>query len=149
MKLKNLLVGLEGLKLKGDLELEVEGIESNSKNIKPGFLFIAIKGFAADGHKFIPNAVENGATAIMIEEGCDLKGIKLPNNVTVVMAKNTRRALAVTSANFYGNPSKKIQINRCYRNKRQNNNNIYDKRNIRKSREKCRANWNNSNLYKW
>ena len=110
MKLKNLLVGLEDLKLKGDLELEVEGIESNSQNIKPGFLFIAIKGFAVDGHKFIPNAVENGATAIMIEEGCDLKGIKLPSNVTVVMAKDTRRALAVTSANFYGNPSKKFKL---------------------------------------
>ena len=53
MKLKNILQGLENLKLKGDLDLEIEGIESNSKNVKPGFLFIAIKGFSVDGHKYI------------------------------------------------------------------------------------------------
>ena len=61
MKLKNILQGLENLKLKGDLDLEIEGIESNSKNVKPGFLFIAIKGFSVDGHKYINNAIENGA----------------------------------------------------------------------------------------
>ena len=110
MQLKSVLMGLEGLKLKGDLELEIEGIESNSKNIKPGFLFIAIKGFSADGHKFIDSAIENGAVAVMIEEGCDLKSLKIPTNVTVVMAKNTRQALAITSANFYGNPSKKFKL---------------------------------------
>ena len=110
MQLKSILIGLEGLKLKGDLELEIEGIESNSKNIKPGFLFIAIKGFSADGHKFIDSAIENGAAAVMIEEGCDLKSIKIPTNITVIMAKNTRQALAITSANFYGNPSRKFKL---------------------------------------
>lgn len=110
MKLKNILVGLEGLKLRGDLELEINGIESNSKEIKSGFLFVAIKGFSVDGHKFIPNAIENGAKAIMVQEGCDLKGLKIPNDITIVMAKDTREALAVSSANFYGNPSKKFKL---------------------------------------
>ena len=110
MKLKNILTGLEGLKLKGDLELEIEGIESNSKNVKKGFLFIAIKGFAVDGHKFIESAIENGAIAIMVEEGCDLKGLKLPSDITIVMAKNTREALAISSANFYNNPSRKFKL---------------------------------------
>ena len=50
MKLKKLLVGLEGLKVKGNLDIEIEGIEKNSKEVKQGYLFIAIKGFAADGH---------------------------------------------------------------------------------------------------
>ena len=52
MKLKNLLLGLENLKLKGDLELEINGIESNSKQVKPGYLFVAIKGFSETIHVF-------------------------------------------------------------------------------------------------
>ena len=110
MKLKNILQGLENLKLKGDLDLEIEGIESNSKNVKPGFLFIAIKGFSVDGHKYINNAIENGARCVMLEEGCDLKELNIPKDVAVVMAKDTREALAVSSANFYKNPSKKFKL---------------------------------------
>ena len=110
MELKKILLGLEDLKLRGDIETKISGIESNSKNIKPGFLFVAIKGFSADGHKFIPSAIENGAAAIMVEEGCDLKGLKIPKDMTVVMAKDTRHALAICSANFYGNPSKKFKL---------------------------------------
>lgn len=110
MKLREMLVGLEGLKVKGDLDLDIKGIESNSKNIKEGFLFVAIKGFNVDGHKFIDSAIENGATAVIVEEGCDLKQIKKLENVVIVMAKNTREALAIVSSNFYGNPSKKFKL---------------------------------------
>ena len=90
MELKKMLVGLEGLKVKGNLEIEIEGLESNSKNVKKGYLFIAIKGFSTDGHQYVESAIENGATAIMIEEGCDLKKLKIPEDITVIMAKNTR-----------------------------------------------------------
>ena len=110
MKLKELLVGLEGLKAKGNLDLDIKGIESNSKNIEEGFLFVAIKGFQVDGHKFIDSAIENGAIAVVVEEGCDLKKIKGLEKVTVVMAKDTRRVLAIISSNFYKNPSKKFKL---------------------------------------
>ena len=110
MKLKELLVGLEGLKAKGTLDIEIQGIESNSKNIKEGFLFIAIKGFSVDGHQYIENAIENGAVAVIVEEGCDLKGLKIPEGITIVMAPNTRRALAITANNFYDNPSRKFKL---------------------------------------
>ena len=110
MKLKQMLVGLEGLKVKGDLDIDIKGIEKNSKEVKEGYLFVAIKGFTVDGHEFVNDAVKLGATAIMIEEGCDLKSIKVPEGVTVVMAKNTREALAITACNFYGNPSKKFKL---------------------------------------
>ena len=110
MKLKQMLVGLEGLKVKGNLDIDIKGIEKNSKEVKEGYLFVAIKGFTVDGHEFINDAVKLGATAIMIEEGCDLKSIKVPEGVTVVMAKNTREALAITACNFYGNPSKKFKL---------------------------------------
>ena len=53
MKLKNILVGLDGLKAKGELDKEIKGIESNSTNIKKGFMFVAIKGYSVDGHDFI------------------------------------------------------------------------------------------------
>ena len=110
MELKKILVGLENLKLKGDLELDIKGIDSNSKNIQEGYLFIAIKGFSVDGHKFIPSAIENGATAVMVEEGCDLKSLNIPSNVTIVMTKDTREALAICSSNFYQNPSQKFKL---------------------------------------
>jgi len=110
LKLKELLVGLEELKAKGDLDIEISGIEKNSKEIKEGYLFVAVKGFSADGHKYIEDAINNGAVAIIIEEGCDLKLFKVPEGITVVMAKDTREALAITSCNFYGNPSKKFKL---------------------------------------
>ena len=110
MKLKEMLIGLEGLKVKGDLDRDIKGVESNSKNVEEGFLFVAIKGFKVDGHKFIDSAIENGATAIIIEEGCDLKQIKNLDNIVVVMAKDTREALAIVSSNFYGNPSRKFKL---------------------------------------
>ncbi len=110
MKLREVLVGLEELKVKGDLDIEIKGIENNSEKIKNGYLFIAIKGFSTDGHQYINSAIENGATAVMIEEGCDFKKLAIPENITILMAKNTREALAISSANFYKNPSKKFKL---------------------------------------
>ena len=110
MKLKSLLIGLEGLKAKGDLEQDILGIESNSKKVKDGYLFVAIKGFTVDGHQFIESAIQNGANAVVIEEGFDLRSVKFPDNVTIILAKNTREFLAIASSNFYDNPSKKFKL---------------------------------------
>ena len=110
MELKKILAGIEGLKAKGSLDIDINNIDSNSKNIKEGDMFIAIKGFAVDGHQFINDAIKAGAKVIMVEEGCDLKAIKLPADVTIVMAKDTREALAKCSCNFYGNPSRKFKL---------------------------------------
>ena len=110
MNLKQMLVGLEGLKVKGDLEIDIKGIEKNSKEVKEGYLFIAIKGFSVDGHNYIEDAIKAGAVAIVIQEGCDLKSFKVPTGITVVMAKDTREALAITASNFYGNPSSKFKL---------------------------------------
>ena len=110
MKLKNILVGLEGLKAKGDIDKEIKGIESNSKNIKENYMFVAIKGFDRDGHDYISEAIKKGATVVVIEEGFDLKGVKFPDEITIILAKNTREFLAISSSNFYGNPSKKFKL---------------------------------------
>ena len=110
MELKKVLLGLKDLKAKGNLDIDITGLESNSKNIKPGYMFIAIKGFSVDGHEFINDAIKAGAKAVIVQEGCDLKSIRLPADVTLIMAKDTREALAICSCNFYENPSKKFKL---------------------------------------
>ena len=110
MELKKVLIGIDDLKAKGNLDIEIEGLDSNSKNIKKGYMFIAIKGFSVDGHKYIEAAVNAGAKVVMVEEGYDLKSIKLPEDVTLIMTKDTRKALAICSCNFYDNPSRKFKL---------------------------------------
>lgn len=110
MKLREMLVGLKGLKVKGNLDLEIKKIESNSKAVKNDDLFIAIKGFDTDGHQYIDKAIQNGAIAVMIEEGCELKSLAIPEGITIIMAKDTREALAICSSNFYDNPSRKFKL---------------------------------------
>ena len=110
MELKKILLGIEGIKAKGNVNIDIVGIEKNSKEVKNGFLFVAIKGFSTDGHQFVENAIENGAICVMLEEGCDFKSLNIPDNVTVLMVKDTRAALAICSANFYGNPSSQLKL---------------------------------------
>ena len=111
MKLKEILLGIEGLKVKGDLEVEISNIERDSRNIKKGGLFVAIKGFSDDGHEYVESAIKNGAVAVILEEGVDKELIKkIPANVTIVVAKDTRYALAICSCNFYDNPSRKFKL---------------------------------------
>ena len=110
MELKKILIGIEGLKAKGNLEIDVKGLESNSKEVKEGYMFVAIKGFSTDGHSYVNDAIKSGAKVVMVQEGCDLKTIKLPDDVTLIMAKDTREALAKCSCNYYGNPSKKFKL---------------------------------------
>ncbi len=110
MKLKNMLAGFEGIKAKGDLEIEITGVECDSRNVKKGYLFVAITGFAVDGHKYIESAIKNGAIAIMIQAGCDLKSLNIPEEITIVMVDDSRVGLAVVSSNFYGNPTKKLKL---------------------------------------
>ena len=110
MELKKILTGIEELKAKGNLDINVNNIENNSKNIKEGDMFIAIKGFATDGHAYVNDAIKAGAKVIMVEQGCDLKKIELTDDVTLIVAKDTRAALAKCSCNFYGDPSKKFKL---------------------------------------
>ena len=110
MDLKKILLGLENLKVKGNLDIDIKGIENNSKEIKLGYMFIAIKGFENDGHNYINDAINAGCTAVMIEEGCDLSKINVKNDITIIMAKDTREALAICSSNFYNNPSRNFKL---------------------------------------
>ena len=110
MNLKNVLKGINGLKSKGNLNIEIEGIESNSNNIKKRYMFVAISGFSSDGHDYIKNAIEQGATVIVAENIEKIKQINIPDSITLIIADNTREFLALSSCNFYDNPSKKFKL---------------------------------------
>ena len=110
MELKKLLVGMENYKTKGDEEIDIKKVECNSKKVVPNSLFVAIKGFDFDGHEYVAEAIENGATAVMLDMSADFKKIKIPNGVTVIITDDTRKALARVSCNFYGNPSRYFKL---------------------------------------
>ena len=110
MNLKNILSGITGIKAKGDVDIEIESITSNSKDVTKGSLFIAIKGFETDGHEYIENAIENGATAVMIQEGYDYRNIAKNDAITILMVPDTRIAQAICASNFFGNPEQKLKL---------------------------------------
>lgn len=110
MELKKILSGLEGLKAKGNLDLDIKTLESDSRKIGKDSMFVAIKGFDTDGNEYINDAIEKGAKAIMVEEGTDIKKLKIPEEITIIVAPNTRYSLAIAASNFYKNPSKKFKL---------------------------------------
>ena len=111
MELIKLMNGIQNYKSKGEMTLDVKGIACDSRKVKPGFVFVAIRGFEADGHDFVGDAIANGAIALVLDMGADLKKVKITNkDITVIIAEDTRKALALMSCNFYGNPSSKFKL---------------------------------------
>ncbi|OQB15688.1 MAG: UDP-N-acetylmuramoyl-L-alanyl-D-glutamate--2,6-diaminopimelate ligase [Firmicutes bacterium ADurb.Bin193] len=87
-----------------DLDIEVSGISYDSRNTKPGDVFVAIKGFVSDGHDYALAAQENGAVCVVCEHAID--GVSIP----CIVVNNTREALAYMSHRFYGNPSSAFKL---------------------------------------
>ena len=110
MELRAVFSGIEGLKAKGNLDLDIKAIESDSRKVTEGSLFVAIVGFETDGHKYIKQAIENGASAIMIQEGAKISKEDLTDDVTIIMAPDTRIATSKMASNFYKNPSTKFKL---------------------------------------
>ena len=98
MRLKELLEGLTILSATADLELEIPSVSYDSRTVTPGGLFVAMTGFAADGHDFIQKAVESGAAAVLCQRAPE-------GNIPYVRVADSRRALAVVGANFFGHPA--------------------------------------------
>ena len=67
MKLSELLQGIAPVQVHGDLEMEITGVSYDSRTTRPGDLFVAMAGFATDGHKYIPAAVEKGAACVLCQ----------------------------------------------------------------------------------
>lgn len=105
MKLNNLLKNVDILNIIGDTDIEIKDITSNSKDVKDKTLFVAIRGEKFDGHDFVGEAIENGASCVILE-----KDVHIKKNVTKIITCNTRSALGIVSSNFYGNPSDKLKL---------------------------------------
>ena len=109
MKLSQLIKRLEGGNVNYHLgDFEVKGISCNSKNVGEDFIFVAIKGADADGNAFIDEALKNGARAVLV----DSSQLTVHNlyKAPVIAVDDPRRALAILSSEFYGNPSKKLKV---------------------------------------
>ena len=81
---------------------QITSIVSNSKKVVPGSVFVAIPGFAVDGHRFVPEALASGARFVVVE-----RDLGLTNQVVV---PSSRKALAALSHSFYDNPSHKLNL---------------------------------------
>ena len=110
MELKEILQGIENIKGKGNFDIDIKTIENDSRKVTEDSLFFAIKGFSVDGTEYIEDAIKNGAKAILVEEGTDLKKIKLDDEITLIVVPDARKAMAISACNFYGNPSKKLKL---------------------------------------
>ena len=105
MKLNEVLKNIHPIKIVGDAEVEITGVNIDSRRIKAGHLFIAMKGTQVDGHQFIAKAIELGAKSILCED--------LPEpvtGVTYVQVASTEDAAGKVATLFYGDPSRKLKL---------------------------------------
>ena len=106
MKLSKLLKYVKPIAIIGDADVEIQGVNIDSRKIEDGHLFVAIKGTQTDGHRFIPKALELGATAVLCEdmpETCQ-------EGVTYVQVPSTEDAVGPVATVFYGEPSQTLKL---------------------------------------
>lgn len=94
---------LQGVELKSALleeeDVEITGLSYDTRTLKPGEVFVALRGYKTDGHLYIDQALRSGASAIVAEEG---EG--------VILTGDSRKALAVMSVNWFGHPAQELKI---------------------------------------
>lgn len=106
MNLKSILNGLDYELLQGTEDVQINKINYDSRKVCKDDLFVCVKGYATDGHKYAEKAVLNGAKVIVIQDDVDIED----KEITIVKCSDTRKALALMGANYYGNPSEKMKI---------------------------------------
>ncbi|MGE5391779.1 MAG: UDP-N-acetylmuramoyl-L-alanyl-D-glutamate--2,6-diaminopimelate ligase [Deltaproteobacteria bacterium] len=105
MLLKDLLDGISYSLIAGSDGCEISGIAYDSRYVVPGGLFVCIEGTVTDGHQYISAACEAGAAALIVQ-----KSVKAPPGVTVILAENSRQALALASSAWFGHPSRHLKL---------------------------------------
>ena len=103
MKLRDLLQGVSVLETSADMDADIRDVAYDSRKVRPDGLFVAISGFAADGNRFIPMALEKGAAAVVTAK-------KPGGDVPYVLVESDRHALAMIGINFYGRPAEKMTM---------------------------------------
>ena len=103
MKLNELLSGIPVRASNVDMEMEVNHVAYDSRKVEAGGMFVAITGFATDGNRYIPMALDKGAVVVVT-------AVEPSGNVPYVLVDSDRKALARIGANFYGHPSKAMTM---------------------------------------
>ena len=104
-RLGDLLRDLESLEVANGGDVPIAGITNDSRRVRPGFLFVCVRGFKDDGHRYVPEALERGAAAVIVEHP-----LSRPVPVPVIRVPDARKALAWTSARFYDHPSTRLTL---------------------------------------
>src|SRR5271168_2475524 len=104
--LSDIIEGLAFTELQGSADIEISAIVFDSRKVVPGSLFVAVKGTLVDGHDYIPQAVKDGAVAVI----CEVLPAHVTGEVDFLMVADSSIALGIVAANFYGNPSAKLKL---------------------------------------
>jgi UDP-N-acetylmuramoyl-L-alanyl-D-glutamate--2,6-diaminopimelate ligase len=104
--LRQLCAAVAVRETRGDTDRSVCGIAYDSREVKPGFLFVAMDGLHTDGHRFIPDAVARGAAAVVHARQLE----NAPAGVTCIRLDNPRAALSPLAAAFFGHPSQSLRV---------------------------------------
>lgn len=103
MKLIDLVFRMNYTLVQGSLNSEISALVYDSRKAEPGCIFVCMPGAVTDGHKFIPDVLAKGATALVVEHP-----VEVPKEVTVIQVENARLALAELSAAWFGHPAEKL-----------------------------------------
>ncbi len=110
MTLEDIISGCGATAVHGDCSREIAAVTADSRKTVPGGMFIAVKGFAADGHDYIGKAVESGAGAVVYEDEAAAAPYIGKSGTAFVRVRSSRYATAIIAANFHGNPSRKLTL---------------------------------------
>ncbi|MBP3471254.1 MAG: UDP-N-acetylmuramoyl-L-alanyl-D-glutamate--2,6-diaminopimelate ligase [Paraprevotella sp.] len=106
MKLEELLVSIPLKGVCGTTELDITGVNIDSRQVAPGDLFIAVRGTQTDGHTYIDKAIGQGATAIL----CETLPEALDEKVTYIQVENTEDITGLVATRFFGDPTSKLEL---------------------------------------
>ncbi len=106
MKLIELLKNINPISITGNADIDITGVNIDSRQIEKGHLFVAIKGTQTDGHQYIPKALELGAVAVLCEDLPE----KQEDGVTYVQVASTESAVGPVATLFYGDPSRRLKL---------------------------------------
>ncbi|MEJ7778822.1 MAG: UDP-N-acetylmuramoyl-L-alanyl-D-glutamate--2,6-diaminopimelate ligase [Daejeonella sp.] len=105
-KLTDILYGVSLQQVSGPTDLDISSVCFDSRQVKEGVLFIAVRGTSSDGHRFIPQALDQGAAGIV----CEIFPDDLREGVSYFLVEDSAKALGIIAANFYDLPSSKLKL---------------------------------------
>lgn len=106
MQLKDILKGVAVIRIVGDEATAVRAIQQDSRKVSEDDCFVAVKGTTTDGHQYIQQVIDKGATVVV----CEILPAALNEKVSYVVVKNASIALGEIAANYFGNPADKVKL---------------------------------------